>query len=675
MANKRISQLVPLTATEVQGDDSFAIVDASVLETKKITTAELSSYMSISGSVYALHAVTADTASFVYGSGVYGAITTSLSSSDALRAISASYARTAHSASYAVTASYAATSGTPKESETASFLKYTGINSGTASYAMTAAFSPNATSASYLIYIGSNNGTASYAINARSASISTLALTSNTASYFASPPGMVGSASWADNAINANYATLAGTALFLTYAGGNNGTASYAMATATTPTIMSSFGVTRAHTQTNVLSVLQNVSVVPIDNTAKQTMITAHGTARVPYTASIPADGDATLYIQDRVTGYVTQLESTPLSVIMSPAVDQWDTLTTGSVRMPFSLVGQANMLGYYYVYVSASSNIYIDSARTTSFVIDSKSDKVYSHTTESMQFLTVPDCNITFYDLAGGGPYYGDLATFNATASHLTSKVDVSSQTIVNVRYAWTLSSMREFIASDNPFLTSISAMPDTCSVLSCSNCGLSNIVGNLPQLPLSLSYLDLSWNSYVTFPFTTLPVSTSYFDCSNNVLTSLPTVLQATSLSFFDCSNNSLTSVPTMPSGTRYFYCDNNQITSLANLPNSILTMSCGDNPISTISFLPSQSLKIQCASTNITGFDAMPLSLSYFDVSNNSSFTSSVMADICYRLVANTQKSGTLILTGNGIPDGGTLTNIGTLQSRNWTVTFDT
>jgi Leucine-rich repeat (LRR) protein len=352
--------------------------------------------------------------------------------------------------------------------------------------------------------------------------------------------------------------------------------------------------------------------------------------------------------------------------------VDEWGTFTTGSVRMPFSLVGQANMVGYYYVYVSASSNISIDSARTTSFVIDSKSDKVSVYSTESMQFITVPDSTVTWYNTAGNGPYTSDASDVG-TASAIIGKVNVSSQPITDVRYIWALPNLTEFKSSDISFLTSISALPDTCSVLSCSGCGLSNTVGNLPRLPASLSYFDIASNAYVTFPFTTLPVSVSYFDCSDNSLTSLPAL--PPSLSYFDCSNNAVTSVPLMPSGTLRFFCNDNQITSLSLLPNTILTMSCKNNPITSIDYLPSQSLYINFRNTDVAGLPYMPLSVSFLDASLNTSFTSSAMGNICSQLVTNAQETGSLDFSSNGIPDVGTLVNIATLQSRNWSVSYDT
>jgi hypothetical protein len=670
MANKRISQLTSLTATEVQPVDAFVIVDISTLETKKITAAELSAYMSLSGSVYAVHAINSDTASYIVGSNVFGPVSVATTATTATTATSATSATTATSASHALRADTSSFTTVQDQAKSASFLIYSSGN-GTASFAIKSSTAISVNTASFLLYTGANTGTASYALFTKSASWASVVKNAETASHFQNLLGTVDSASYAGYASNAGTAQTAAAAAFLQYSS-TNGTASYAMAAQTTPEVMASFGVTKAQLQRNSMSILQNVSVLPLDSAAKQTMITAHGTVRIPYTASTPTDGEATLYIRDRTTGDITQLESTPLSVIMSPSVDEWGTFTTGSVRMPFSLVGQANMLGHYYVYVSASTNISIDSARTTSFVIDSKSDRVSAYPTESMQFITVPDSTATWYNIAGGGPYISNASDVG-TASAIIGKVDVSNQPITDVRYIWALPNLTEFKSSDISFLTSRSALPNTCSILSCSDSGLSNTVGNLPRLPLSLSYFDISANAYVTFPFTTLPVSLSYFDCSNNSLTSLPAL--PPSLSYFDCSDNELISVPLMPSGTLRFFCDNNQITSLASLPNTILTMSCGNNPITSIDYLPSQSLYINFRNTDIAGLPYMPLSVSFLDASVNTLFTSSALGNICSQLVANNQKTGSLDISSNGIPNVGTLTDIATLQSRNWSVSYDT
>jgi hypothetical protein len=87
--NEKVSNLTELTAAEIQSNDLFCIVDTSAKESKKMQSYQLSLYLSASGSLYALHAITSDTASYalsVAGSsindfGVFSAQTQSLSHS------------------------------------------------------------------------------------------------------------------------------------------------------------------------------------------------------------------------------------------------------------------------------------------------------------------------------------------------------------------------------------------------------------------------------------------------------------------------------------------------------------------------------------------------------------------------------------------------------------------
>lgn len=677
MANKKISQLNTLTGVEVTSNDVFCIVDTSAIETKKITAAQLASFLSISGSVWAYHAIVADSASFIYGSNVYGAVgsatltTTSsfsLKAQTTIAATSASFASNAHTSSYVPV---------QDQAKTASFLTYNPAESnGTASYAVAAYLSRLATSSSFLVYnVGVNNGTSSNAmmsLNARSSSFSTRA---HTASYFSSPPGAVDTASWAGHAATADIATSAISSSFLIYTGGNNGTASYAISAQTYPNLMVSFGVTKTHNQSTSMSMLENVTVIPTSGSAKM-MVTAHGTARMLYTASIPTDGDMILCLQDRTTGDITRWDSTPMTIIMGPSVDQWNSYTTGSVRMPFSLVGESSGLkGNYLVYVSASSNIEIDSARSTSFTIDSTSNTIDVYPTESVKFLTVPDCTITFYDTASGGPYYDDLEGFNITQSSIIGKVDVSNQGLTDIRYAWTLPNLTELIISNNAFLTAVSTLSNTCSVLSASGCSLSNAYNCLPRLPLSLSYLDVSNNDYTTLPIATLPISVSYFNCSNNTLEVLP--VMSPSLSYFDCHNNNLTSLQQLPTGTLYVNCSYNYLTSVDGVPDTVTIFSFGNNAyVTSIVSLPSQSQYVECAAISVEGLPTMPLSVSYLDSRNNTSFTSSAMEYLSTQLVSNGQVSGTLMLDGCGTPDATTLAQLSILEAgdRFWTITRD-
>jgi len=232
MSNKRVSQLVELTAGEVSSNDLLLIVDSSARESKKLQAGQLLSYIVASGSFNATTATTAATASYIDPNNV-GLIP---SASHGITSRTASFALTtplATTASFAVTASFVIGAATPGLATSASFLVFTpGTSNGTASFAMTASTARNAFSSSFLIYTGTGNGTASYAIQAANA------VNSVTASYFNPAVGSASfaTASWAYEALHAldsdtsDVATLALSADFLNYDGITpNGTASLAI--------------------------------------------------------------------------------------------------------------------------------------------------------------------------------------------------------------------------------------------------------------------------------------------------------------------------------------------------------------------------------------------------------------------------------------------------------------
>jgi len=223
MANKRVSELVQITAAELSPSDLLLLADvAPNPESKKLTLTELSSYLlsggNLSGSLFGTSswAEKAVSASWAppQASSSYAAI-----AALALSAITASHALTALSASWSLSGSYVIT----------------------ASYALTSsvqliyssAFADYARSASYLIYsplVG--NGTASYAISSSYATQSFFAFSASYATasayaYTASFMYTASSAVTASNAITASFSLVTGTANTATYAtvAGTAGTA------------------------------------------------------------------------------------------------------------------------------------------------------------------------------------------------------------------------------------------------------------------------------------------------------------------------------------------------------------------------------------------------------------------------------------------------------------------
>ena len=206
MANEKVSQLTPLTAGEISPTDLFLISDLSSKESKKLEASQLLLYFEVSGTFNSNHATTADladTASYVLGSNVAGAVT------NATNAVSASHALNSilsDTASYAKTASITLTCVThTTTADTASYLIYS-ANNGTASHAMTASSANYALTSSTLLYVpGLSKNTASYAITASYSDSSLVSVSSSysiTSSYS-------NSSSFALSSISSSYASTA----------------------------------------------------------------------------------------------------------------------------------------------------------------------------------------------------------------------------------------------------------------------------------------------------------------------------------------------------------------------------------------------------------------------------------------------------------------------------------
>jgi hypothetical protein len=172
MANKRVSELTELAAANLKADDLFLVTDTavSVLESKKIRASSIKDYVLDNGNITATvsHALLSDTASYLRYTGI--------PNGTASYAISASYAKSSSYSDrgfwskYSDTASYISAAyidGTLPScinSDTASYVLYQ-YGNGTVENSKTASYCENANTSSYLWYVpGINNGTASYAL-------------------------------------------------------------------------------------------------------------------------------------------------------------------------------------------------------------------------------------------------------------------------------------------------------------------------------------------------------------------------------------------------------------------------------------------------------------------------------------------------------------------------------
>jgi len=635
--NKRVSQLVELTANETQLDDLFLVIDSSARESKRMQSSQLAAWLTMSGSLSVSHATTADTASYISISNVVGTIN---SASYANRSTTASYA---HIASQSISASYAGTSSYAINSNAGTTLFTASLYPITSSWAVNAVSTTLAQSASFLRYLGVSNGTASYALTTQNVNHAT---TADSASYFNNPFHPVATASFAEKSALCDNA---GTASFLAYSP-NNGTASYAIRAGNIDNNFSDFGIFLAITQSTSRSFLDNVGIISYLTNNATSSIEAMGNVKVPFTASVPISGLVKLIAVKRISGEEIFMDSSSIDVNISPIIATWGAYATGTISFPFSLMGQSPMSGSYSVYVSSSNNVYLEPNRTVRFNISSKSDSVSVGVAEPLQFSYTPASTLIGFSSSLGGQFNDNNVNILGSGSNNILWVDMNNTLIYSVRYLWTLPNLRGYVNKNNTLL-SVDGLPASASYFDCR-------VGTINSI------YDMSGVR-----------SMSYFDCAFNNLSSLPSLPQT--MSYFNCSTNPLTTLPnTMPFGLYKFICDDVDLLSVSStFPNSVVSMSLNDNGLlsSFFSALPTSLQYISLNYSPVGSIPSIPASTTQLFF-YSASLSSTSIDTICATLVANGASNGRLDIRGNGTPSVAALTNIAILQGAGWTVQYD-
>lgn len=657
--NKRVSQLVEMTANQVEFQDLFLIIDVTARESKRIQASELSLWLNNSGSLYAVNALNADTASFVLGSNVYGIVASASYAISASHAAIASIASSSISSSNAFSSSYALTSSFTLSGGTGGTALTTGSTYEiTSSWAITAANAVNAQNASFLLYFGGNNGTASYAMVSGLADTATRAAT---ASYFDNTVGMVASASYAVNSDTASSVAgnSVGTASYLVYSP-TNGTAAFAIQAGSVAGVMNNYGMFDALVQSSTGSVIPNLSVISSLGTFQNTMVQATGDVILSWTASSPentASHYVYLYVLDRRRGYSYIQDTSTIAFNMANVINSWGNPTSGTMRVPFNLVSQGALYGEYFVEVSSSNpHLKIDTSRNTKFIFSSYSDNLSVDFADPIRFFVNPTSSVTLSFSSSATPTkvtkdYCQFPGFYSTASTLITWMDVSSQNADRVEYSWTLPNMQGLVCSGNPSLTALNyAFPYALQYLDASDCALT-YVANLDTT--TSSYVNIENNQLVSLP--ALSPSTSYLKCSNNPITDLPTYL---------------------PESLRYLYAHDTSIGgTIPVLPDGILRVQLYNNSIQALpNPLPLSMSYLDISNTLVTTMSAAPVSLSYVDVSN-ALFNTNGLVNLTSELVSNAQVSGTFLMLGYGtITDPQLLVNLAALTASNWTNYYD-
>jgi hypothetical protein len=659
MSHKRVSQLTELTAAEMASGDLFYVIDVSAKEGKKATANQLGAYLNASGS---FSVVLADTASYVLGSNVHGSVETSSYSLFAAASVSSSWASRSLSASYSETASFAMNSsvGSTISASWAS----ASISASWANVAGTAATATTATALSY-----PNTSTASYAITAGNVISSSYA---NTASYIANTGTTIATASYSIRSGYSDTSGLANVSLELIYP--NVSTASYAIVAENfVYNHYIDYGIFLATTQSVSSSKLDLVDVSSSLGIEKQTNVTVVGTVIVPWTSSVVVDELLTLKLKSLDTGTETVIDETPIYFDVSRTVNDWSSLMSGSMKIPYSLEGSSSMLGNYSIFVTSSANIRIDSSRTNRFNLSSLSDSLTVSVGDEILFQVYPieGVPITFYTGSHEGPFIDYRNGMLSSGSQNIESVDIRNTGATNVLYVWSLPNLRIFDCGKNSSITSLTGMPDTLVTLSCDSCSISNI---LSLSNTTMSYFHCGYNNLASLP--SLPTSLSFLNCEGNNLTSISGL--PNTMSYLKASENLIDSLPSsFPSGLTQLYLDNNQILFMPSiLPDSILTMSVANNVSLTswLSTLPTYLERFVIDNTSLTNLPTIPPSMSYLSAVSCSLSENSINT-ICSQSIVNGLTDGVLNFVGQSI-SGSTYANYVTPLTMlyGWTVEYD-
>lgn len=630
MANKRVSELLPINASELQTQDLLLLSDVSEHQSKRLQLGDISSYILSDGNLTASIYGTSSWASFaVYALGAPLPVSVSYASSstwatnsetsslatDSLDALSSSYSL---SSSYILTASYAAT--------TSVILSYS------------AAYSDQSISSSYLTYVtGAPNGTASFSI---SSSYVTQSTHSNTASFSvtASYSGTSSVSTTASYGVTASYAK---TASYIPISGIIYATASYALESSL-PTTRVDYGIFNSITQSTYSAQLDNVY---FSSSTNYTSITATGTAELTVLKDVAVNGLIELKSRNRWSGITQSIDSTPIYSLSN---------YSGSIKVPFTLMGDFNSYKQNIVYITASSGVTIDTSRAVKFKISNLGGVASVLTTgaEETDFIAISSSVSPpplIYFTSSGVNLSGSDADVRLAGLDTITDIKAYSCSLDQTKYVWSMKNLKTLDFSYNPDLTDVGGFPNSLVTMSVQHCSLTELA---PLTYISASILDCSNNSLTVLP--ALPPTMSYINCSNNLLNILPSSLPH-GITEFLAYNNSIPAVPPA-------------------LPTSLVTMSIYNN--SPLSYwttpLPSSLGYFDCSYTGLQQITTLPSGMLNLDVSY-CDMTVTAIENICSQLVAGALNNGTLNVSGNGIVySSASLSSITTLQSRGWSVT---
>ncbi len=718
MSNKRVSELAQITVGDLNSADLLLLSDVSAQESKKLTLADLNSYIltdgNLSGSFFgtASWSENSKTASYI---AVVPTASFALTASFVLggggSSVSASYAASSSNALFSQTASFAQSVGSAQTAsfatssrfaDSASFVIYTGGNNGTifqainavtattatnttsASNAVTASFARSASNAQIAIHAASSDTSlsASTALYALTASVGISTNFQSSASYASQSL----SSSFSDTAIDAQTAI----------------TASYVLPSAN----LQQYGIFLATTQSSFRSQLDRVDIDPFLNISATASIEVVGTMVAPYTSSIVLDESVTLYALNRGSGITYTLDSTPIyvniqgqfsSVTASINANLVGSITgslttgsftgsiagtsasgslTGSIRATCSGALTGSITGSISTILSGSmkfpfilmGQVYLDTG-SYMFFISSSTSKIFIEPTRTSRFSV--SSNIGNFGVSTGEPI--QLTTTNPLDQITFSSSIAGPFTNTAASIAASASAGDIITALD---ISNVSGIRYVWTLTGLKSIQSNNniFVNDVQGMPTSIVTMSLQSGNLSTL-YSLSTTSASILKVQNNQLASLPT-LPAT-MSYINCSGNPILSLPaTIPFGVTDFYATNTSITAPPSaFSNTIVSMSFSNSPNLNLwlSTLPTSLSSFDASNCpQLTALPTIPANVRSLTISGDA-FTDVAQDNICANLVSNGLLSGSLILLGNASLLPITLTRIATLQSRAWSVSY--
>lgn len=614
MANRRVSELA--ADTNPQPGDLLLLSDVAAYESKKLTLADLKTFVLAGGSItgslsgtasYANHALIADTvldpsasyaltASFALNGGT--GVGNVASSSWASQSLSSSYSTYAVSTGNVVQADSASLAYAAQYAGTASYLYYSGGNNGkvqtavialTATTAVSASWASSSISASYVNIIGTV-ASASHANYADTAGTALIGIITNVQS----------SASWASHSLDSEFASTADQASNAIFAI----TASYSFGDGSA---LYSKGVYLALTQSRASGQLDIVNINPISNQYVMSSVEAIGTVIAYYTSSIILDESVSLYVLDRNTGVTTLLDSTPIYVNIQ---GQYSSITASMNAYAVGANITGSITGSTIGYINGLLTGYLTSSFTSSFT----GSVGGSDASGSMSGSMTGSVNGNLSGSYTGSVTSSISAIFNG---QIQGSVTGSVSALLSGSIKFPFSLMGQTLMTGSY----------TIYVSASSNIGLEptrltrfNITSTAGDFSISSggNPIFTTDNTASLFSYT-IAGPTTLVGSASQVVAAGPAnilALQATS------SLISTLYYPWTLTNLKYLDCNSNSsMNNIGWMPTSIVTMSLNNCNLSTLPSLIGTSASILNVNTNyITSIDTLPASMSYLDVSYN-------------------------------------------------------